>query len=73
MRIWLSWFSNTSKRRHADSAGKGVEEFLGEDKVTAVKAGGEVSKPTFSSRLWIRAATQLAVDAGIPLGETRAI
>jgi NADH oxidase (H2O2-forming) len=54
--------------------GKGVEEFLGEDKVTAIKAGGEVIEvDLFISAFGVRANTKLAVDAGIPLGETRAI
>ncbi len=54
--------------------GKGVEEFLGEDKVTAVKAGGEVIEADlFVSAFGVRANTKLAVEAGIPLGETRAI
>jgi NADH oxidase (H2O2-forming) len=53
---------------------KGVEEFLGEDKVTAIKAGGEVIEADlFISAFGVRANTKLAVDAGIPLGETRAI
>jgi NADH oxidase (H2O2-forming) len=54
--------------------GKGVEEFLGEDKVTAIKAGGEVIEADlFISAFGVRASTQLAINAGIPLGETRAI
>ncbi len=54
--------------------GKGVEEFLGEDKVTAVMAGGEkIEADLFISAFGVRANTKLAVDAGIPLGETRAI
>jgi NADH oxidase (H2O2-forming) len=53
---------------------KGVEEFLGEDKVTAVMAGGEkIEADIFVSAFGVRANTKLAVDAGIPLGETRAI
>jgi NADH oxidase (H2O2-forming) len=53
---------------------KGVEEFLGEDKVTAVIAGGEkIEADLFISAFGVRANTKLAVDAGIPLGETRAI
>jgi len=53
---------------------KGVEEFLGEDKVTAVMAGGEkIEADLFISAFGVRANTKLAVDAGIPLGETRAI
>ncbi|HTY76086.1 MAG TPA: FAD-dependent oxidoreductase [Candidatus Nanoarchaeia archaeon] len=54
--------------------GKGVEEFLGDDKVTAVMAGGEkIEADLFISAFGVRANTKLAVDAGIPLGETRAI
>ena len=54
--------------------GKGVEEFLGEDKVTAVVAGGEkIEADLFISAFGVRANTKLAVEAGIPLGETRAI
>jgi NADH oxidase (H2O2-forming) len=53
---------------------KGVEEFLGEDKVTSVMAGGEkIEADLFISAFGVRANTKLAVDAGIPLGETRAI
>lgn len=54
--------------------GKGVEAFLGEDKVTAVRAGGEVIEADlFISAFGVRASTKLAADAGIPLGETRSI
>ena len=53
---------------------KGVEEFLGEDKVTAVMAGGEkIEADLFISAFGVRANTRLAVEAGIPLGEARAI
>ncbi len=53
---------------------KGVEEFLGDAKVTAVMAGGEkIEADLFISAFGVRANTKLAVDAGIPLGETRAI
>ena len=53
---------------------KGVEEFLGEDKVTAVMAGGEkIEADLFISAFGVRANTKLAVEAGIPLGEARAI
>lgn len=53
---------------------KGVEEFLGEDKVTAIMAAGEkIEADLFISAFGVRANTKLAVDAGIPLGETRAI
>jgi NADH oxidase (H2O2-forming) len=53
---------------------KGVEEFLGEDKVSAVMAGGEkIEADLFISAFGVRANTKLAVEAGIPLGEARAI
>jgi NADH oxidase (H2O2-forming) len=53
---------------------KTVEEFLGENKVTAVKAGGEVIEADlFISAFGVRANTKLAVEAGIPLGESRGI
>ncbi|MCW4018602.1 MAG: FAD-dependent oxidoreductase [Candidatus Bathyarchaeota archaeon] len=53
---------------------KGVEEVLGDDKVTAIMAGGEkIEADLFISAFGVRANTKLAVDAGIPLGETRAI
>jgi NADH oxidase (H2O2-forming) len=54
--------------------GKIVEEFLGGDKVTGIMAGGEkIEADLFISAFGVRANTKLAVDAGIPLGETRAI
>ncbi|MCK5628147.1 FAD-dependent oxidoreductase [Candidatus Bathyarchaeota archaeon] len=54
--------------------GKGVEEFLGTEKVTGIIAGGEhISADLFISAFGVRANTKLAVDAGIMLGETRAI
>jgi len=54
--------------------GKTVEEFLGKDKVTAIVAGGEkIEADMFISAFGVRANTKLAVDAGIPLGESRAI
>ena len=54
--------------------GKTVEEFLGGDKVTGIMAGGEkIEADLFISAFGVRANTKLAVDAGIPLGETRAI
>ena len=54
--------------------GKTVEEFLGDDKVTAIMAGGEkIEADLFISAFGVRANTKLAADAGIPLGETRAI
>jgi NADH oxidase (H2O2-forming) len=53
---------------------KTVEEFLGGDKVTGIMAGGEkIEADLFISAFGVRANTKLAVDAGIPLGETRAI
>jgi NADH oxidase (H2O2-forming) len=53
---------------------KAVEEFLGDDKVTAIMAGGErIEADLFISAFGVRANTKVAVDAGIPLGETRAI
>lgn len=54
--------------------GKMVEEFLGEERITAIVAGGErIEADLFISAFGVRANTKLAVDAGIPLGETRAI
>jgi NADPH-dependent 2,4-dienoyl-CoA reductase/sulfur reductase-like enzyme len=54
--------------------GKTVEEFLGDDKVTGIIAGGEkIEADLFISAFGVRANTKLAVDAGIPLGESRAI
>ena len=54
--------------------GKTVEEFLGENRVTGIIAGGErIEADLFVSAFGVRANTKLAVDAGIPLGETRAI
>ncbi|MBM4401011.1 MAG: hypothetical protein FJ045_03570, partial [Crenarchaeota archaeon] len=53
---------------------KAVEEFLGDDKVTAIMAGGEkIEADLFISAFGVRANTKLAVDAGIPLGEPRGI
>ncbi len=53
---------------------KCVEEFLGEDKVTAINACGEIIEADmFISAFGVRANTKLAVEACIPLGETRAI
>lgn len=67
-------------QEHLESKGmriltsKGVEEFVGEDKVTAVIAGGEkIEADLFVSAFGVRANTKLAVDAAIPLGESRAI
>src|SRR3990170_2521877 len=54
--------------------GKTVEEFLGDEKVTAIMAGGErIEADLFISAFGVRANTKLAMDAGIPLGETRSI
>ncbi|MGB9778114.1 MAG: FAD-dependent oxidoreductase [Candidatus Bathyarchaeales archaeon] len=53
---------------------KPVEEFLGTEKVTGIMAGGEqINADLFVSAFGVRANTQLAVDAGIATGETRAI
>lgn len=53
---------------------KPVEEFLGVDKVTGIVAGGEqINADLFVSAFGVRANTQLAVNAGIALGETRLI
>jgi NADH oxidase (H2O2-forming) len=53
---------------------KPVEEFLGAEKVTGIMAGGEqINADLFVSAFGVRANTQLAVDAGIAAGETRAI
>jgi NADH oxidase (H2O2-forming) len=53
---------------------KGVEEFLGEDKVIAIMAGGEkIEADLFISAFGVRANTKLAVEAGLTLGESRAI
>jgi NADH oxidase (H2O2-forming) len=54
--------------------GKRVEEFLGEEEVTAIIAGGErTAADLFISAFGVRANTKLAVDAGISLGESRGI
>jgi NADH oxidase (H2O2-forming) len=53
---------------------KRVEEFLGDTDVTAIMAGGEkIEADMFISAFGVRANTKLAVDSGIPLGESRAI
>ncbi|MGE5556426.1 MAG: FAD-dependent oxidoreductase [Methanocella sp.] len=53
---------------------KTVEEFLGDDSVTAVKAGGDsLEADLFISAFGVRANTKLAVEAGIPLGESKGI
>jgi NADH oxidase (H2O2-forming) len=54
--------------------GKTVEEFHGDPNVTGIIAGGEkIEADLFISAFGVRANTKLAVNAGIPLGETRAI
>jgi len=53
---------------------KRVEEFLGDDKVTSIMAGGEkIEADLFISAFGVRANTKLAAESGIALGETRAI
>jgi NADH oxidase (H2O2-forming) len=54
--------------------GKGVEEFLGDKEITGIIAGGEqINADLFMSAFGVRANTQLAANAGITLGETKAI
>lgn len=54
--------------------GKSVEEFLGTDKVTGITAGGDkIEADIFISAFGVRANTELAVNAGVALGETKAI
>ena len=53
---------------------KGVEEFLGTDKVTGIIAGGEqINADLIIAAFGIRANTELAKKAGITIGETRGI
>jgi NADH oxidase (H2O2-forming) len=53
---------------------RGVEEFVGDHRVNAIVAGGEkIEADLFISAFGVRANTKLAAEAGIPLGETRAI
>lgn len=53
---------------------KGVEEFLGADRVTGIVAGGErIDSDLIVAAFGVRANTQLAKDAGIAMGETRSI
>jgi NADH oxidase (H2O2-forming) len=53
---------------------KGVEEFVGSEKVTGIIAKGEqINADLFVSAFGVRANTQLAVNAGIATGDTRAI
>jgi NADH oxidase (H2O2-forming) len=55
-------------------AGKSVQEFLGDEKVTGAVAGGEqFDADLFVSAFGVRANTQLATNVGIVLGETKAI
>ena len=54
--------------------GKAVEEFLGTNKVAAISAGGEqISADLFIAAFGVRANVELAKNAGIATGETRAI
>jgi NADH oxidase (H2O2-forming) len=54
--------------------GKGVEEILGGEKATAVSVSGEQTPADLVVvATGVRASTELAVKAGIALGETRAI
>jgi len=54
--------------------GKGVEEFLGVEKVTGIVAGGEqIEADIFIAAFGVRANTELARKAGIALGPTRGI
>ena len=54
--------------------GKSVEEFLGTDKVTGIVAAGEqMQGDVFVSAFGVRANTQLAQNAGVALGDTKAI
>lgn len=53
---------------------KGVEEFLGTDRVTGIMAGGEqINSDLIIAAFGIRANTGLAKKAGIVIGETRGI
>ncbi len=54
--------------------GKGVEEFLGTEKVTGIVAGGQqLTADLFISAFGVRANVQLATNAGIATGETKLI
>jgi len=54
--------------------GKGVEEFLGTEKVTGIVAGGQqLTADLFISAFGVRANIQVATNAGIATGETRLI
>ncbi|MDR2203942.1 MAG: FAD-dependent oxidoreductase [Nitrososphaerota archaeon] len=51
-----------------------VEEIVGDDKVSAIKACGEkFTADMFINAFGVRANTKIAVDSGIPLGETQSI
>jgi len=53
---------------------KGVEEFLGADKVTGIIAGGErINADLIVAAFGVRANTELSKEAGITMGETRGI
>jgi NADH oxidase (H2O2-forming) len=53
---------------------RAVDEILGEEKVSSIKASGEIlTADLFISAFGVRANTKLATDSGIPLGETQAI
>jgi NADH oxidase (H2O2-forming) len=53
---------------------KGVDEFLGTDKVTGIIAGGkQINSDLIIAAFGIRANTELAKKAGIATGETRSI
>ncbi|MDI6903959.1 MAG: FAD-dependent oxidoreductase [Candidatus Bathyarchaeia archaeon] len=53
---------------------KGVEEFLGKDKVTGIIAGGEqINADLIVAAFGVKANTELAQKAGITIGETKGI
>jgi len=53
---------------------KGVEEFLGADKVTGIIAGGEqIDADLIVAAFGVRASTELAQKAGVTIGESRGI
>jgi len=53
---------------------KGVEEFLGTDRVTGIVAGGEqMNSDLIIAAFGVRANTELAKNAGVAMGETRSI
>ena len=53
---------------------KGVEEFLGTDKVTGIIAGGEqINADLIVAAFGVRANTELAQKAGVTIGESRGI